>query len=159
MYSLLEEIHLVILNKLDPLSARMYGETCKDNKKLILENVECSCSNCNVCKDAVNYGHLKVIKFLRHTDRFWSQYGCSLAIECGQLEILEYLHKNGFYWTQHICMMLAAKNGHLKVLKCLHENGCPRDKNICYYSHHYNRSDILCWLKESGNCRCGGEYH
>ena len=60
----------------------------------------------------------------------------------GSVRLLKWTRENNRYWSGLTCCC-AATNGHLPALKYLHENGCPWDSVTCYYAAHYKHWECL----------------
>jgi hypothetical protein len=79
-----------------------------------------------MCDIAAEKGNLELLKIAHTvlgipfgTETYWN------AVENGHLHVLKWLHANGCKWDVQSCPC-AALNGHVEVLTWLRALGCPR---------------------------------
>ena len=73
------------------------------------------------------------------------------AIEYGHLRILKWLH-NHFNAVDVVYCIYAAKFGQLEILKWLHQNNYPMDPYVSAAAAAYGHYEILVWLRSETSC-------
>jgi hypothetical protein len=143
MSFILKDIELIILAKLDPVSARMYGETCQEAKALVTKHVEYATNN-EMCMLTARFGYLNVLKYARESGCIWNVLTFNEATKTGNLEIVKYIHLKGCPWNNNACYN-AAMNGHLTVLKYVYANGCAWHSETCTIAARNGHLEVLEW--------------
>lgn len=86
--------------------------------------------NKQYCAFAAQYGHLKVLQYLRLNACPWDEWTCSLAALNGNLEVLQWAQVNGCPWDKYT-YRFAFLSGNDKVIEWVTLNACSWDKTCC----------------------------
>ena len=78
----------------------------------------------DVCDEAATRGSVRLLKWARENNRYWSGLTCCCAATNGHLPALKYLHENGCPWDFGTCYR-AANNKHWDCLQYAVDNKCP----------------------------------
>ena len=76
------------------------------------------------CNYAASRGSVRLLKWARENNLYWSAYTCLHAASSGHLPALQYLHENGCPWTSNICFS-AAQHKHWDCVQYAVDNKCP----------------------------------
>ena len=82
------------------------------------------CPVVDVCDEAAMRGSVRLLKWTRENNRYWSGLTCCHAATNGHLPALKYLHENGCPWDFGT-WSLAATHEHWDCLQYLVDNKCP----------------------------------
>ena len=149
MDSLPLEIHLLVLAKLDGVSARMYGETCHEAKTMVMEFVPYS-SNKALLSEAARLGYLEVILFGRRNGLGFCPYMMIESVAMGgNVEILKLFKKFKRHLDKSI-LAISAKHGHMEMVQFMLDNGCGMGKMVCSGASEGGQLEMLKYLRELG---------
>jgi hypothetical protein len=102
------------------------------------------------CQCATLNGHFEVLKWLRSIGCPWfNEEAADHAAESGRMEILQWVVANGCPWSESTCAH-AALGGHLNILQWLRANGCPWDGTLYYWGIQRGYLDVLKWAFSNG---------
>ncbi|EGG25034.1 hypothetical protein DFA_03280 [Cavenderia fasciculata] len=105
----------------------------------------------NFMRNAVNNGHLEIVKFLTYDFTVKSSsYVMDLAAAKGYFEIVQFLHESRTDGCSISAMDGAIKNGHLKIIEFLHNHRTEgASPNIIDYASQIGRLDIIKFMIEN----------
>jgi len=107
----------------------------------------CIKNNYNVnFANAIEYGSVKSMKFLKKNGTQWNDYTFSYAVKHMKFRIIKWLHNNGCPWNSDT-FNIAISGGNLTIIKWLKEKGCPIDNlEVLKIA---NKISVFRWLKEN----------
>ena len=92
-------------------------------------------------------GRLSLLKYLvvnKYADP--NKYMLNLAVEYGHIKVVKWLLSRRCPCDEEACE-LAAEKGNLKILKCLRSRGCPWVKQqILSVAHENGHSNVINWV-------------
>ena len=98
--------------------------------------------------EAAKLGMLKSLHQRGHVE--FKKYLCEAAVQYGLLKVLKWLRENGFPWDDQTCAE-AAQGGHLEVLKWLRANdGCLLDSRTVLWAGKAGKLKTMQWALANG---------
>tara|TARA_Y100000748_G_C15354814_1_gene433323 strand:- start:62 stop:697 length:636 start_codon:yes stop_codon:yes gene_type:complete len=110
------------------------------------------CETTCVCRAAIKFGKIEVLKWVQGTDLCaWSESVCSLAAAHGQLQILKWARAQGCPWDEMTCAS-AVQGGHLATLQWLRkqEPPCPWDISTFFLAWAVDNMECVDWVVANG---------
>jgi len=74
-----------------------------------------------ICREAAQYGHLEVLKYLRSREAQWSESVCWAAAEGDHLAVLQWCRQNGAPWSTAV----VANARSVELLQWALDHGVP----------------------------------